>query len=97
MFDKWEQARQDAILAQKRSDEAFKALARFVQQHHGDALEPFFELVTDWSSDQGGSDAEAQAVRAMVLASAVPVEPFKKLEDEALAALQNERNGVDAD
>lgn len=91
LFDKWEQARQEALAAKRRNEEAFANLARFVQEYHSDALEPFFEMVTSWADDQGSTEAEVEAVRAMVLASAVPVGPFQKLEAEAIEALQDER------
>jgi transcriptional regulator with XRE-family HTH domain len=91
LFDKWEDARQEAVRAQARTDEAFAKLAEFVQRNHGDALASFYELITDWSADQGGSEAEREAVRAIVLASAVPVAPFQDLERDALDALKAER------
>ena len=91
LFDKWEEARQESLRAQRRTDEAFRKMAAFVQENHKDALEPFFEMVTTWAAEAGQTEAESDAVRAMVLASAVPVEPFKQLEADALETLQAER------
>lgn len=96
LFDKWEEARQESLQAQARTNEAFHKLARFVQENHGDALQPFYEMVTDWSAGAGDTGAESDALQAMVLARAVPVGPFKKLEDDALKTLAAERRGKDS-
>ena len=97
LFDKWEAARQESLAAQARSDAAFRKMARFVQEYHGDALEPFFEMVMDWSPDDAVSAVEAEAARMVMLASAVPVEPFKKLEREALDALRDKGASQEGD
>ena len=98
LFDRWESARQESIRASKLRDEAFRELSRFVQEHHSEALEPFYERVRLWAEVEADakSEAEVDAVQAIVLATAVPVQPFKDLEREALQALQVERDSKEA-
>jgi transcriptional regulator with XRE-family HTH domain len=91
LFDKWEEARQESLRAQQRTDDAFQTMAAFVQENHKDALRPFFEMVGQWAESAGDSPSEVDAVRAMVLASAVPVGPFQQMEKDALEALAAER------
>ncbi|WP_155991927.1 helix-turn-helix domain-containing protein [Nocardioides sp. URHA0032] len=91
LFERWEEARQEAFAARERRDEAFAKLAKFVQEFHSDALEPFYRRVSEWATGQAETEVEADAIRAMVLAGAVPVESFQKLEDEAIEALAAER------
>lgn len=97
LFDKWEAARQEAVRATARSADAFEKLARFVQENHGDALGPFYELVSEWATSEGETQAETDAIQAMVLASAVPVGPFQELEADALRALADERKAAGSD
>lgn len=98
LFDRWESARQESIRAAKLRDDAFQELAHFVQKNHSDTLEPFYERVRLWAEYEADakSEAEVDAIHAMVVARAVPVKPFKDLEDEAFRALQAERQAKEA-
>ncbi|KQY58890.1 hypothetical protein ASD11_04480 [Aeromicrobium sp. Root495] len=93
LFETWESLRQESIALSRRQSEAFKKLSHFVQEHHADTLEPFFQMVTAWSEENGSTEAETEAIRSILLATSVPVEPFKKMEQEALEALAREREG----
>lgn len=99
LFDRWESARQASLRADAIRDEAFEALAHFVQENHSETLEPFYERVRLWAEFESNSktEAEVDAVHAMVVARAVPVEPFKEMEDEAIDRLLAERKEAEKD
>lgn len=99
LFDRWESARQASLRADSIRHEAFEALAQFVQENHKETLEPFFERVRAWADFEADakSDAEADVLHAMVVARAVPVKPFKDMEDEAVDRLIEERRAAGLD
>lgn len=92
LFDKWDRLRHESLRAQVKTNQAFKEMARFVQEQHSDALEPFLDRVQEWAETtaEGESEAHKRAVAAYVISHAVPIEPFKELEREALEALAAE-------
>jgi transcriptional regulator with XRE-family HTH domain len=98
LFDKWEQARQEEHAAQQRNRDAFEKMAHFVQNNHGDALEPFYQKVKDWAVATAPSDTEAEVLRTMVIAQALPVPTHKQMQWEALQALVDaKRSQEDSD
>lgn len=100
LFDAWEEARITVSAASERRDAAFRSMAKFVQENHGEALEPFWEMVSVWAEDvtsEDDSPAMVEAVRAMVMARAVPVETFKDVEREAFEKLAAEESVTDGE
>lgn len=86
LFLSWDNLRRESLAARARTDDAFTQMAEYVQAHHKDSLRPFLDLVTEWASNEETAPEYVEALRAMVMNSAVPTPAFATWEKEAFEA-----------